>query len=331
MTLKRDLRRLVDSAGTVNILVVGDVMLDEYVFGEATRISPEAPVPVVAVSGRRFLPGGAANVASNIRSMGSRVTLAGVTGADHAGERLGLALDRAGIDRALVEDMGRVTTVKTRITAGDQQIVRFDEEHTSPLEPKIAEELQRRCENALQSSQACVISDYAKGVAGELFCQWLIGETAKAGIPVVVDPKSRDFARYRGATVITPNLKETAVAAGVPIHDSETLDPAAARLLPGIAPSALLVTKGGEGMSLFQPGHGPWHLPAIAVEVADVTGAGDTVAAILAISLALGFSLRDAASFANLAAGLAVRHPGTWAVQPQELLEAADDFGRAPG
>ena len=275
-------------------------------------------------------------MASNIRSMGSRVTLAGVTGADHegsdhAGVRLGLALDRAGIDRAIVQDPGRVTTVKTRITAGDQQIVRFDEEDTSPLAAEIAGELQRRCENALQSARVCVISDYAKGVAGESFCQWLIGEAAKAGIPVVVDPKARDFKRYRGATVITPNLKETAGRRISDFHDSETLNPAAARLLAGIALSALLVTKGGQGMSLFEQGKSPWHLPAIAVEVADVTGAGDTVAAILAIALALGFSLGDAADFANLAAGLAVRHPGTWAVQPQELLEAAEHFGHPPG
>ena len=176
-----------------------------------------------------------------------------------------------------------------------------------------------------------MISDYAKGVLSEAFCRWLIGEAASQKKPVVVDPKSRDFGRYRGATVITPNLKETATAAGDPVHNSDELNRAAAHLLAGIAPSALLVTRGGEGMSLFEQGNAVWQLPALAVEVSDVTGAGDTVAGMLAIALALGLSLRDAAGLANLAAGLAVRHPGTWAVQPQELLDAAEHFGREAG
>jgi D-beta-D-heptose 7-phosphate kinase/D-beta-D-heptose 1-phosphate adenosyltransferase len=322
MTLKNDLRRLIQAAGSVNILVAGDVMLDEYVYGEATRISPEAPVPVVAVSGRRYRLGGAANVAANIRSMGARVTLAGVVGMDAARLRLGRELESAGIGSALVEDRTRTTTLKTRITAGDQQIVRFDEEDTGPLAEAVSEELRRVCSEALLSADGCVISDYAKGVVDESFCQWLIAEALKAGKPVIVDPKSRDFARYRGATAITPNLKETAAAAGAPVHDSAALERAIPRLLESIGPSALLVTKGGDGMSLFEQGKGAWHVPATAVEVADVTGAGDTVAAILAIALALGFPLRDAAGFANIAAGLAVRHPGTWAVQPAELLTA---------
>jgi len=319
---KSGLLRLVESASRVNILVAGDVMLDEYVYGEATRISPEAPVPVVAVSGRRYQPGGAANVAANIRSMGARVTLAGVVGVDAAGLRLGRELEGTGIGNALVEDRTRTTTLKTRITAGDQQIVRFDEEDTGPLPEAISEELRRVCSEALLSADGCVISDYAKGVVDESLCQWLIAEAVKAGKPVIVDPKSRDFARYRGATAITPNLKETAAAAGAPAHDPATLELAIPKLLESIGPSALLVTKGGDGMSLFEQGKGAWHVPATAVEVADVTGAGDTVAAILAIALALGFPLRDAAGFANIAAGLAVRHPGTWAVQPAELLRA---------
>jgi rfaE bifunctional protein kinase chain/domain len=319
--------RIIESAPSVNILVVGDVMLDAYVSGDATRISPEAPVPVVAVLHRRYLPGGAANVAANIRALGSRVTLAGVIGSDDPGLKLGRELELAGICRALVEDRERITTVKTRITAGGQQIVRFDEENTSPLSGAVADELKNRCKDAIRSADACVISDYAKGVAGQAFCQWLIGEAIRNKKPVVVDPKSRDFGRYRGATVITPNLKETAAAAGDPVHSSEELSTAVSHLLAGIAPSALLVTRGGEGMSLFEQGKEVWQLPALAVEVSDVTGAGDTVAGVLAIVLALGFSLRGAAGVANLAAGLAVRHPGTWAVQPHELLEAAEHFG----
>ena len=168
---------------------------------------------------------------------------------------------------------------------------------------------------------ACVVSDYAKGVVGESFCRWLIGEAVKCNKPVVVDPKSRDLARYRGATVVTPNLKETAAAAGEPIETSGDLARAVNLILPKIAPSALLVTRGEEGMSLFEPHQPPRHLPALRNEVADVTGAGDTVVGVLAIALGLGLTLFDAASIANLAAGIAVGHPGTWAVQREELLD----------
>lgn len=324
------LQRLLSNAPALNILVVGDVMLDVYISGDAFRISPEAPVPVVAVSHRRYLPGGAANVAANIRSLGSSVTLAGFAASDEAGRKLRHELESRSIAVSFAEDGARPTTVKTRITAGGQQIVRFDEENTSPLSEAGAASLRDRCTQLLAPAHACVISDYAKGIAGASFCHWLIGEATRLKKPVVVDPKSRDLARYRGATVITPNLKETAAAAGDPIHNSTELDHAAATLLPGIAPSALLVTRGGEGMSLFEPGQQPWHLPALALEVADVTGAGDTVVGVLAIALAQGLSLREAARFANLAAGLAVRHTGTWAVQPEELLAAEHLDPKAP-
>jgi D-beta-D-heptose 7-phosphate kinase/D-beta-D-heptose 1-phosphate adenosyltransferase len=319
------IRRFVDNAGSVRILVAGDVMLDAYVSGNASRISPEAPVPVVSVSRRRYLPGGAANVAANIRTLGAAVALAGVTGIDDPAVRLRGELDRAGINMdALIEDAARPTTIKTRITAGGQQIVRFDEEERGPLAAGVSAQLRGRCEELLSSVAGCVISDYAKGVMGDEFCRWLIGEAAKRGKPVVVDPKSRDLTRYRGATVVTPNLRETEAAAREPIHNDGELAHAAARLLPGIAPSALLITRGEEGMSLFDPLHGAWHLPALANEVADVTGAGDTVAASLAIGLGIGLTLREAATVANVAARVAVSHHGTWAVGSAELLAAVD-------
>jgi rfaE bifunctional protein kinase chain/domain len=316
------IRRFLEGAPALNILVVGDVMLDVYVAGEATRISPEAPVPVVAVSNRRYVAGGAANVAANIRSLGARVSLAGVTGVDEPAVMLRRELTRLGIDsESLVQDEARVTTIKTRITAGGQQIVRFDEEETGFLSATAAGELQSRCEAMLPMVHACVISDYAKGVASESFCQWLIAEAVKRNKPLIVDPKSSDLRRYRGATVITPNLKEAGVAAGESIHSTEELAAAAAVLLQRVAPSALLVTRGGEGMSLFEAaGQDAWQTPALNIEVADVTGAGDTVVGALAIALGLGFSLQHAAGIANIAAGLAVRHPGTWAVRPEELL-----------
>jgi D-beta-D-heptose 7-phosphate kinase/D-beta-D-heptose 1-phosphate adenosyltransferase len=318
---RQSVQSFLDRAPGLRILVVGDVMLDTYVSGHATRISPEAPVPVIAVSDRRYLAGGAANVAANIRALGANASLAGVAGPDSSGAVLRRELQRTGIDSAsLIEDQGRVTTTKTRITASGQQIVRFDEEDTSPLSASADARLRSGCEKLLGSVHACVVSDYAKGVASEAFCRWLIGAAAQAGKPVVVDPKSRDLSRYRGAAVITPNLKETSAAAGEPIHDAAELAHAAARLIPLIAPSALLVTQGGDGMSLFQPESEPFRIPALPVEVADVTGAGDTVVAVLAIALGMGMGLREAAALANLAAGIAVRHTGTWAVNKEELL-----------
>jgi len=318
------LYRFLDNSPSVRILVAGDVMLDAYISGSADRISPEAPVPVVGVSQRRYLPGGAANVAANILTLGSRVSLAGVTGVDDSAVRLRRELERTGINMdALVEDALRQTTTKTRITAAGQQIVRFDEEDRSPLSEAAGALLRARCEDLLSDVDACVISDYAKGVVSDSFCRWLIGEAVKRNKPVVVDPKSRDLARYLGATVVTPNLKETAAAAGERIETSADLERAAGILLPKIAPSALLVTRGEDGMSLFERHQTVRHLPALRNEVADVTGAGDTVAGVLAIALGLGFTLFDAASIANIAAGVAVGHPGTWAVRREELLETA--------
>jgi rfaE bifunctional protein kinase chain/domain len=315
------LHRFLENAHSVSILVAGDVMLDAYISGSAGRISPEAPVPVVGVSQRRYLPGGAANVAANILALGSRVSLAGITGVDDSAVRLRRELDRRGVDTdALVEDALRPTTTKTRITAHGQQIVRFDEEDRSPLSDATEALLRARCADLLPRIDACVISDYAKGVVGDSFCRWLIGEAVKRHQPVVVDPKSRDLARYQGATVVTPNLKETAASAGRPIENSDDLERAVKLLLTQIAPSALLVTRGENGMSLFEPHQTTRHLPALRNEVADVTGAGDTVAGVLAIALGLGFTLLDAASIANIAAGIAVGHPGTWAVQREELL-----------
>ncbi|HVY92946.1 MAG TPA: PfkB family carbohydrate kinase, partial [Bryobacteraceae bacterium] len=216
---------------------------------------------------------------------------------------------------------------KTRVTAGGQQIVRFDEENRLPLSARMAAQLLRTCEQELEDADVVVISDYAKGVAPESFCRWVIERASKRGIPVVVDPKSTDLARYRGARIVTPNLREAGAAAGEAIHSNEDLTRAAEKLLEAIAPSALLITRGGEGMSLFESGHREVHLPAMTHEVADVTGAGDTVVATLALALGAGFDLREAAEMANLAAGVAVGHHGTWAVKRDELIEASRQRG----
>ena len=319
-----DLDTFVGGAAAVKVLVVGDCMLDAYVSGSATRISPEAPVPVVNVSRRHYVPGGAANVAANAKSMGATVSLAGVIGSDAGGAQFTRLLRERGIDDDfLVTDALRPTTTKTRVTAAGQQIVRFDEEDLAPLAAEVAAELRRRTELALQSATVCVISDYAKGAADEAFCRWLIQAAAGRGIPIVIDPKALDFSRYKGATAITPNLKETAAAAREPIHSSADLARAASILLSQTAPSALLVTRGEDGMSLFEAGAPERHLAAVVNEVADVTGAGDTVVAALAIALGAGLPLHGAAAIANIAAGVAVSHHGTWAVTAGELLAAS--------
>jgi D-beta-D-heptose 7-phosphate kinase/D-beta-D-heptose 1-phosphate adenosyltransferase len=315
--------RLLMHAPAVRVVVMGDCMLDAYISGAAVRISPEAPVPVVDVAERRFFAGGAANVAANARGAGAVVTLAGVVGADEAGARLRTELTALGVGtEALIEDASRVTTMKTRVTAGGQQIVRFDEESRLPLSAGLAAQLVRKSESLLDEASVVVISDYAKGVVEAEFCRWVIERAAKRGVPVVADPKSRDLSRFRGARIVTPNLKETAAAAGEPIHSGDDLTRVAAALLRKIAPSALLVTRGADGMSLFETGMNETHLPAMVNEVADVTGAGDTVVATLAVALGSGFSLRDSAAMANIAAGVAVGHHGTWAVRREELIEA---------
>jgi D-beta-D-heptose 7-phosphate kinase/D-beta-D-heptose 1-phosphate adenosyltransferase len=323
-----NIARFVERASAVRVLVAGDCMLDAYVSGSASRISPEAPVPVVEVASRRYVPGGAANVAANARAMGAAVALAGITGVDESSVRLREELSRLEIDAGpLLEDATRRTTTKTRITAAGQQIVRFDDEDRSALTDLVMAEMWHRASECLDSVDVCVISDYAKGVVTDEFCRSLIDAAGARHLPVVVDPKSRQFARYRGATVITPNLKEAASASGEPIESSLDLAQAAGRLLPGIAPSALLVTRGHEGMSLFEAGARARHVPALVNEVADVTGAGDTVVSALAIALGMGFSLCEAAEIANIAAGVAVSHHGTWAVRGKELLEAGRRFG----
>ncbi len=320
MQIVTSLSRFVEAARSVRVLVVGDCMLDAYVSGVATRISPEAPVPVVQVRRRSYVPGGAGNVAANAASLGARVLIAGVVGSDGNGERLKTVLTERGLDVSpLIADASRVTTTKSRVTVGGHQLVRFDDEDTSPIPENVFASLRETCSAALDNSDACVVSDYAKGVFSEEFCRWLISEARLRGLPIVVDPKNKDFSRYAGATVVTPNLKEVAEAcAGFHVSG---LDEAAKALLAGIAPSALLVTRGEEGMSLFEAGMPERHLAAMVNEVADVTGAGDTVVAALAVALAAGFELFDAARIANLAAGVAVSHYGTWAVRAEELLQ----------
>jgi D-beta-D-heptose 7-phosphate kinase/D-beta-D-heptose 1-phosphate adenosyltransferase len=305
------------------VLVVGDVMLDEFVWGDTYRISPEAPVPVVRVGRRTFVPGGAGNVAANVVSLGGEAVLGGVVGADLPGDMLRQALREKGVGtEGLFVEAGRPTTTKTRILARGQQVVRVDTEEPAALPEALESEFSAWVAQALGRVDACVVSDYSKGLISEAVVQHVLTAARAAGVPVVVDPKGKVYARYRGATVVTPNLLETAEAAGVEIGGMDGLLGAAGLLQEVLGGGALLVTRGAEGMSLFEAGAEPVHIPAAAREVYDVTGAGDTVTSTLALALAAGLPLAVAARLANHAAGLVVGKVGTATITQDELLEA---------
>jgi D-beta-D-heptose 7-phosphate kinase/D-beta-D-heptose 1-phosphate adenosyltransferase len=313
------LRTVVDKLRGCRVLVVGDVMLDEYVRGEVTRISPEAPVPVLEVREVRSTDvrlGGAANAAANIHALGGRASLVGVVGADDAADAVRKHLQEAGIGKLLVEDPNRPTSRKTRLVAQQQQIVRIDFEKRTPVTGDVAERLKREIEGSLPDVHAVVLSDYAKGVITADVARHAIVCARKANLPVIVDPKQRDFAVYRGATVITPNLHELEAASGVAAAE---LDRAVATLLPVIEGTALLVTRSADGMTLFRPGSAPFHVAALAKEVFDVTGAGDTVVATLALALGAGVPFEQAIELASAAAAISVSKRGTSTVSPSEL------------
>ncbi|MEW5763751.1 MAG: D-glycero-beta-D-manno-heptose-7-phosphate kinase [Acidobacteriota bacterium] len=303
------------------VIVLGDLILDRFVYGEVHRISPEAPIPVVEVRDERAMPGGAANVASNVRALGGGAAVFGVVGDDESGDHLVSLLRSDGVEvSGLLRDPGRCTTVKTRIVAHRQQVVRVDREVRTAVSDGLRSALLARLEDLLPRSGALVVSDYAKG----LFCPSFLnslGELARrAGVPYLVDPKPIHFP-YPGATVLTPNRQEAAELLGRPFTVDE-IPKAAADLLGRTDWGAILFTLGPEGMALAERNRPLVQIPARVREVFDVTGAGDTVVAALALGLAAGLPLEGAARLANLAAGVVVGKVGTAVCSPAEL-EAA--------
>jgi D-beta-D-heptose 7-phosphate kinase/D-beta-D-heptose 1-phosphate adenosyltransferase len=303
------------------VLVLGDVMLDEYIWGEVRRISPEAPVPVVEMRRRTYVPGGASNTAANVAALGGEAHLLGVVGEDYQATCLRDTLGKSGIrNLGLCVDPARLTTIKTRIVAHSQQVVRLDCEQRVPLPPQVEGELLREAEARLGTVDACVISDYGKGVISERVAGQFIRLARRAGKPVVVDPKGMDYRKYQGATVVKPNTQEAEAVAKQSITDDASLEEVGRRVLEILGGSALLITRGSEGMSLFRPGEPAVHIPTLARHVFDVTGAGDTVASVLALGLAAGGSLEDSMDLANRAASLVVAKVGTATVTLDELL-----------
>jgi D-beta-D-heptose 7-phosphate kinase/D-beta-D-heptose 1-phosphate adenosyltransferase len=305
------------------VVVLGDVMLDEFLWGKVARISPEAPVPVVEVTDHSDRLGGAANVASNVRALGGESALIGVVGDDAAGARIRQQAEAAGLGSRLVSATdGRPTTVKTRIIAHHQQVVRADRERAADVDAATEAALLSELAAALPGCGAVIVSDYQKGVVTARLMRRLVALARSAGVPVLVDPKVRHFARYRGVALVTPNQLEAEQASGIAIRSPESLAAAGARILRSLRCAAALITRGEHGMSLFRPGVEPLHVPALAREVFDVTGAGDTVIATLALAVASGASLDEAARLANHAASVVVGKVGTAVASPEEVAAA---------
>jgi rfaE bifunctional protein kinase chain/domain len=297
------------------VLVVGDAMLDRYWVGEVERISPEAPVPIVRIDREEERAGGAANVARNAAALGAHVTLLSVVGADEPGARLEMLLRRERVHPKLHHDRGLKTTVKLRVVAGrNQQLLRVDFE-TPPSHEVLASKL-RDFAKLLAEADVVILSDYGKG--GLTHIVRMISLARRAGKTVLVDPKGDDYSRYRGATLITPNRAEFRQVAGA-WKDERELAERAQRLRRKIDARALLVTRGADGMTLFEDGS-RFHVPTQAREVSDVSGAGDTVIATLAVALAGGVAMKEAVRLANRAAGIVVGKFGTAVVTPKELF-----------
>ncbi len=321
MTNKNLLLRLAQTS----VLVVGDIMLDEFIWGEVRRISPEAPVPIVEAKRRSYAPGGAGNVATNVVSLGGRAYLGGLVGDDNSAQQLRRVLEECGVCGAgLTIDPLRPTTTKTRIIAHSQQMARVDSEIRSPMPSELAESLLAWVDKTLPNAGACVVSDYNKGVIASGFAEAVIQRARRAGKPVIVDPKGAEYAKYRGATLITPNLHELEVAVGREIHNDADLYAAVLLLAETLPDTALLVTRGAQGMSLFQQGRESVHIPTVARNVYDVTGAGDTVVSTLALALGAGAEMEASARLANRAAGIVVGKVGTARVSYEELAEGLD-------
>jgi D-beta-D-heptose 7-phosphate kinase / D-beta-D-heptose 1-phosphate adenosyltransferase len=327
-TQDASLESLIRRLRPCSVTVVGDVMLDHYVHGDADRLSPEAPVQVLDVIEEYRMPGGAANVAMKAVGLGGKVRLVGLVGADVAADELqALLAAEPGLSSGLLIDPGRRTTVKTRFIAHNQQLLRVDRECRAAPSPAVREQLAAVAREAATAAEVVILEDYGKGVLGPEAIAATMEAAARSRAPVVVDPSGRNYRRYAGATVLTPNLKEAALAAEQPIVDATTLKEAASRLVEHSG-AALAITREAEGISLFRRDapDGPithTHVPTVPVAVYDVTGAGDAVASCLAIALASGIDLVDACALANLAGRAVVRQFGVGTLTTRLLLAEA--------
>lgn len=307
------------------VVVLGDVMLDEFVWGDVTRISPEAPVPVVDVRRESVHLGGAANVLANLVALGAKGTVVGVVGNDPAGQRLRTDLSELGTqDRYLIVDQSRPSTTKTRIIAHSQLVVRADRESRVPVTSKIEDEIVSCLKEALERADAFVVSDYDKGVVTPGILRQILPFAYDRGVPVLIDPKLRNFNSYRPATLVTPNHFEALRMSDLEDHSDDGSHQAARVIREKLGCDAVLITRGDRGMMLLKGDDEPVYVETAAREVYDVTGAGDTVIAALAGALASGATMLEAASLANHAAGIVVGKVGTATATAEELLATFD-------
>ena len=308
----------------LKVVVLGDLMLDEYLFGEVSRISPEAPVPIVRIVREKAVLGGAANVAANLKALGAEPLLIGTLQKDGAGDRLLGLLEELGISSAsLVLDPLRPTIIKTRVIGQTQQMLRIDREEPWALGEAAVLAMLQRLQAWLPEAGALIVSDYAKGVIGPRIMAEVRELCARHQIPWIVDPKPEHRIYYQGATLMTPNRKETAELSSLPAHSDVEVAAAGKVLVDSLDLSGLLITRSEKGMALFTPDteHSePWMIPTMAQEVFDVSGAGDTVIAAFSAAVAAGADWKDAAMLANAAAGVVVAKMGTATVTAEELL-----------
>ncbi len=301
-------------------LCVGDVMLDRFIYGDVTRISPEAPIPVIRIKRELVAMGGSGNVVRNLATMGGNVDMVAVIGHDQAGHDLAAQMDAMNrITPHLLMDASRPTTIKTRYSAGSQQLLRADSESSAPLTPTMEEQLLSRARKVIDDCQIVILSDYAKGVLTNHVVREMIMLCREHGKPILIDPKGRDFGRYHGASLLTPNRKELAEATGLPITTIDEVEAAARKLIIDFDIDGVLAKLGGDGVCLVMKDTPAKHFHTVTKEVFDVSGAGDTVIATMAMAMAGGLSLNDCAALANIAGSIVVSKIGTATITLEEI------------
>ena len=316
------MKELFKKFSKTGVLVIGDLMVDQYIWGKVKRISPEAPVPVVEVTKENLLLGGAANVAHNLHSLGGKVFIAGTIGSDDTGKILTNKLTEKGFNTdGIIIDSERPTTVKTRVIAHSQQVVRFDREVKSDISKSTTSLLLKYVEFCLPHIKGIIISDYCKGLITKSLVKKIIDLT-RSKVFIATDPKIGHFNYYKNLSLLTPNLNEASFGSGIEIKDEETLVDAGRELIKKLNCKSLIITRGDEGMTIFEKSNSITHIKTYAREVYDVSGAGDTVIATLTLCHSAGLSLKEAAVIANHAAGIVVGKLGTAVTNQEEILRS---------
>ncbi len=326
-----NIENILDNLQGKRVLVTGDLILDHYIEGRVDRISPEAPVPIVSLerTGEKWVPGGAANVARNIFSLGGIPLMAGTAGDDDEGRLLVELLENEGIDTdAVIFDSSRPTTSKTRIMSGGHQLIRLDREVTEPVSSEIQNLILSRIERIIADLDAIVLEDYNKGVLAPGLISGILSDSKRQNVPVAVDPKFLNFFEFRGCTLFKPNRLETSRALGMEIKTIDDAIEAGNQLVDRLSADSVLITLGGDGSVLCRKDFEPFYRPAAARHVFDVSGAGDTVIAVMALSIAAGLPVDDAVRISSFAAAATCSEPGVYAVSPSDIIKEVERYSK---